>query len=180
MSRSWRRNPRRRAKLFGAVAVTIILTASAGTQAHAAPPLQPTLAVGAGICLVAGTVSEQFSPAVGALPATVAVNINGSGTCVGNSVITTISMNLTGTALLSCAGGLGTVGGSVSFSNGFPPFSSVTAQYIGGPASEQLDILGTGLTAVADLAWSPTSAATCALSGTVSTPLYGSLVYVYE
>lgn len=172
---------RRAIRLATAVVAALVLTATATSSARAEsiPPPQPdiTVAAGAGVCAVAGTMTEQFSPAVGVMPATVTATIIGSGTCVGNGGTNTIYLNVGGPVLLSCAGGFGSVGGQVSSSNGFPAFTPVTGQYIGGPASEQLDLLGPSFAAIADLSW-PTSAAACALTGTTSTPVYGTVMYV--
>lgn len=145
--------------------------------AHAAPPSE--IAVGAGVCAVTGTVTEQFSPSVGALPSTVQSTLSGSALCAGDPVTNTITINLTTSALLSCAGGEGTLAGSASFSTGFPPFSTMTGLYYGTPGSEVFELTGQNLTLVGALAWSPLATATCPVSRTVSTPLYGSLVYVY-
>lgn len=91
----------------------------------------------------------------------------------------TISFTFTTAALLSCAGGEGTLAGSASFSSGFPPFSTMTGLYIGAPGSETFELTGQGLNLVGALAWFPTATATCPLSGTSSTPLYGTIAYVY-
>lgn len=167
-------------RLVTAIVLTAALTSLTGPVAHAQPPPEPAIAVGAGVCAIAGSMSEQFSPAVGALPSSVTASVDGTGTCAGVGLVGTITLNITTSALLSCAGGEGSFGGNVFFASGFPPFTSVTGLYVGAPGSEVLYISGPGFSAVATLAWSPTATATCALTGVGSTPLYGSVVYVYE
>jgi hypothetical protein len=131
------------------------------------------------VCAIVATMSEQFTPPVRPAPSTVTATIDGSGTCAGVPVTNTISLTLTTNALLSCAGGEGTLAGNISFSAGFPPPVVVTGLYFGAPGSEVFEVTGQGLDVVAALAWSPLATAACPLSGTASTPLYGTLVYVY-
>ena len=49
-------------------------------------------------------------------------------------------------ALLSCAGGEGTLAGAAFFNTGFPPGTIMTGLYIGAPGSETFELTGGGLT----------------------------------
>jgi hypothetical protein len=165
---------------MSAVAAALLVTAPGQLVAMAAgpPPPTPAAAPGVGVCVIVGTATARFSPALGVLPASITETIVGTGTCASNSLVQTISLNITNTGLHSCTLGEGTAAGQLGFSSGFPPTAAVTGQYVG-TDPQVMTLIGGSLVAVATLAWSSTAAATCAVSGTVSTPLSGALVYLY-
>lgn len=171
-------------RLARAAAVAAALLASPALTASAAPPPIPTAGpFAAGACAFAGTLTEHFTPAVSTSPSNVTVTITGSGTCAGSPGVGSLTINVSGTVLLSCEAGFGSLAGPLTFSGALPPIIQATGSYAGGPGTVHLvlvDLLSTThFVAVANLAWSPTAVAACATAGTTSTPLTGALAYAY-
>lgn len=104
-----------RSILIGAGAL-VALTPSAipGVTADAA-------SVVAGECVfLPGSASFTSSP-FGTAPTFAVVFIQATGTCAGNGFVNTVTVDFSGTMVLSCEAGEGTLVGTATWSNGVPP-----------------------------------------------------------
>ncbi|MBV8194137.1 MAG: hypothetical protein JOY80_01270 [Candidatus Dormibacteraeota bacterium] len=163
------------------MAVAAVIGAAKPVIAASIPPPRPDIPLVIGECTFDGGLTQTFSPGVGAFLGDPTVTVVGGGTCQTNYGAETVYINLGGSVLLTCAGGEGSLGGTVSFSGNAPPLQFVTAQYVGGPFSEELTITSPGLSFVGEAAfgWLPTSDDSCLLSGLSNTPVLGSFTFAY-
>ena len=145
------------------------------------PPPPPTLGVpDAGVCTVSATAT--YSPPVTVIPQSLSITtISGSGTCFDSFLINSLQSFSFGSGsalLVSCGSGLATgLPGSLNFQFGIPAPLAATATYAGGPGTIHLTIAGNGFAATMDLAW--TNATSCALGGTATATLVGTMVFAY-
>jgi hypothetical protein len=125
--------------------------------------------------------TASFSPAAGALSGGL-TTIAGTGSCTSNASSNAVNLDLVLSGLWTCEGGEAGGSGYASWSDGSPPGKLVVATAAGGPGEIALSLRDPTLRfeASATLVWSPpTTAATCAASGGVSsTQLIGSMTYI--
>jgi hypothetical protein len=131
----------------------------------------------AGVCTFVASAHAAFSPRVTRVPATVEVTINGTGSCTSNSGSSTLTISLGGSAAMSCHAAIGSMTGTLLWSNASPGPESVSVSLLGGPGSLEMVMTATNFEAAAALAWAPTDIALCPVSGTAATSLTGALVY---
>ena len=113
--------------------------------------------------------SESFTPGLGVIPTDESVSITLTGTtCRTLAGANSVSITLAGTFLMSCAGGLGSVGGQVLFTSNPPAGGAVTAVDVSGPAQLLLVVTGTQFEGVITLGavGCPLTATSASLAGT--------------
>lgn len=142
----------------------------------------PTLVGACTFSPATGSLTLDANPTIGALPGTVPVTISGTGMCAGNAGVNVISLSLSGSLSISCAGGSGTLVGSASWSTGLPNTQpSMSATVVAGPGTVVLVLDGLAFSAVANLTWDdPVALATCPIIGASSTGLIGGLSYASQ
>jgi hypothetical protein len=141
-----------------------------GAPSQVEPPLAP-----------AQPLQVAFTPAVTASGTSpINLSITGQGSCIGSTLLRTVTISLSDYGLLTCSGGEGPLQGSISWSQAPPsPQDVYLAAYVAGPASLLIVMVGSpDFYAVANLAWSsPAAVAACPFGGTSGTTLAGTMEY---
>lgn len=170
-------NPlRRRLGRLLHTALALILTSVAltGAGAHAAAATPD----------IAGTCT--FGPTSGTAPLTLqmtasTIDITGYGSCTDNAGTSVLNLALGGYGTFTCAGGVGSTGGQAIWSTNLPAAQpALLARVVVSGSTVTLEIEGSSgfFEATADLATTNATAQDACLStGTVSSPLAGTMTF---
>jgi len=122
------------------------------------------------------------TPPIQLTSSSVNLTVAGSGTCVGNAGANVVSLSISGSLNMSCAGGTGTLFGSLSWSTGLPNAQpAASATIVAGPGTATMVVTGNAFNAVVVLGWSnPAALIACPSPGTSSTGLTGGMTYVSQ
>jgi hypothetical protein len=159
----------RTSKWLAGLALPLTIGLFGHQEAMARPTVPPVNWVGQCVFVSPG-LAAHYNPSLSSLA--------GDGRCFGDPVRSTITLNLSGGAGLTCVGGLENMSGTASWSPPIPATqASLFVRATGAGPTLHLVMTGTDFTAVADLTADTSWALGCATTGTISPHMSGTMTF---